>query len=74
MSNLERYVARYGTVAGPKLYHATQSRSAYIGANARRRATIAALTGRPTRAQRRADPEVPAPLLWRDEVGAVDQA
>ena len=52
MIKLETYVARYGTVAGPKLFHATQSRSAYIGANRRKRQTIAALTGRPTRAKR----------------------
>ncbi len=44
MSQLDRYIERYGKVAGPKLYHAVRSRSAYMGANARRRATIARLT------------------------------
>ena len=44
MSQLESYITRYGAVAGPKLYHAIRSRSAYMGANARRRATIARLT------------------------------
>ncbi len=44
MSQLESYITRYGAVAGPKLYHAIRSRSAYMGANARRRAAIARLT------------------------------
>ena len=44
MSQLESYIRKYGEVAGPKLYHAVRSRSAYIGVNNRRRATIARLT------------------------------
>ena len=44
MSQLNRYIDRYGAVAGPKLYHAIRSRSAYMGANSRRRATIARLS------------------------------
>ena len=44
MSQLQSYIAKYGELAGPKLYHAIRSRSAYMGANARRRATIARLT------------------------------
>ena len=50
MSQLDRYIERYGAGAGPKLYHAVRSRSAYIGANARRRAAIARLD--PTRVPR----------------------
>ena len=50
MSQLDSYVRRYGPVAGPKLYHAIRSRSAFMGANRRRRATIARLVGpAPTR-------------------------
>ncbi len=51
MSQLQSYITKYGAVAGPKLYHAIRSRSAYMGANARRRATIARLTDQavPTR-------------------------
>ena len=41
MGQLQSYITRYGPVAGPKLYHAVRSRSAYMGVNARRRATIA---------------------------------
>ena len=33
MTQLQRYVERYGPVAGPKLYHALRSRAAYIGRN-----------------------------------------
>lgn len=47
MSQLDSYIARFGPSAGPKLYHAIRSRSALVGANRRRRATIARLTGRP---------------------------
>lgn len=46
MSQLDSYIARYGPAAGPKLYHAIRSRSALMGANRRRRATIARLDGR----------------------------
>lgn len=46
-SKLDGFIARYGPIAGPKLYHALQSRAAYIGSNARRRRTIARLTGLP---------------------------
>jgi len=64
MSKLESYVVRFGAVAGPKLYHAGQSRAAYIGANSRRRATLAAWTGRPTRPNRPASGAGrPTPLL-----------
>ncbi len=54
MSKLQSYIEKYGAVAGPKLYHAIQSRSALIGANARRRRSIAGLTGRPIVARREA--------------------
>ena len=33
MSQLDSYIRRFGQVAGPKLYHAIRSRSAYMGAN-----------------------------------------
>ena len=49
MGQLPSYLTRYGPVAGPKLYHAVRSRSAYMGANARRRAAIARLTTKPSR-------------------------
>ncbi len=64
MTRLESYVSRFGAVAGPKLHHATQSRSAYIGANGRKRAAIAALIGRPTRTKKSPkDTANPMPLL-----------
>ena len=71
MTKLERYVAKYGPAAGPKLYHALQSRSAYIGANARRRRTIRALTGDPARPARPAvEPATPLlPGLAAEAVG-----
>jgi hypothetical protein len=62
---LQGFIDRYGPVAGPKLYHALQSRAAYIGANSRRRKTIAGLTGSeaaPKRPARPAEADV-APLL-----------
>ena len=46
VGQLQSYITRYGPVAGPKLYHAVRSRSAYMGANARRRATIARLSAK----------------------------
>ena len=49
MTQLQRYVERYGPVAGPKLYHAYQSRAAYIGSSRRRGREIEALTGRKLR-------------------------
>jgi hypothetical protein len=65
VSKLQNYIEKYGPVAGPKLYHALQSRAAYIGANSRRRRTIAGLTGTPTRIERARRPSgsEPAPLL-----------
>jgi len=63
MSRLQDYIKRYGDSAGPRLYHALQSRSAYIGANQRRRQTIRALTGETARpkpsAVAKADGETP---------------
>ena len=47
MTQLQRYIDRYGPLAGPKLYHALQSRAAYIGSSRRRGREIEALTGRP---------------------------
>ena len=52
MSQLDSYIRRYGAVAGPKLYHAIRSRSAYMGANSRRRAAIARLTDIPAATRR----------------------
>ena len=46
-TKLAGFITKYGPVAGPKLYHALQSRAAYIGANSRRRKTIAGLSGSP---------------------------
>ena len=52
MSQLNSYIRKYGEVAGPKLYHAIRSRSAFMGANARRRLTIARLTDEAAPARR----------------------
>lgn len=49
MTQLQRYIERYGELAGPKLYHALQSRAAYIGSSRRRGREIESLTGRPLR-------------------------
>ncbi len=54
VSKLQGFVEKYGPAAGPRLYHALQSRAAYIGANARRRKAIAGLTGEPIRPARSA--------------------
>lgn len=69
-SKLQSYVEKYGPAAGPKLYHALQSRAAYIGANSRRRKAIAGLAGDPIRARRPAGAR-PTPLLpgVEDEAG-----
>ena len=72
MSKVESYIARFGSAAGPKIYHALQSRSAYIGVNTRRRDAIAALTGRPTRARRTMSGRGQTPLL-PEESASVDQ-
>jgi len=65
MTRLERYIDRYGSLAGPKLYHALQSRAAYIGSSRRRGREIESLTGRPLRKRGPARPRVvevaPAP-------------
>jgi hypothetical protein len=44
MRRLQSYVAKYGPVAGPRLYHALQSQAAHAGVNARLRRKIEALT------------------------------
>ena len=59
MSQLDSYIARFGVSAGPKLYHAIRSRSALMGANRRRRATIARVTGE-TAARRESAPPAQA--------------
>jgi hypothetical protein len=63
MSRLDRYIERYGPLAGPKLYHAIQSRSAFMGVSNRRRKAISALTGRPMRVRRKAEAAPVQPLL-----------
>jgi hypothetical protein len=63
MSRLDRYIERYGPVAGPKLYHAIQSRSAYMGVSNRRRRAISELTGKPTRVRRKAEVAPVPPML-----------
>ncbi len=71
-TKLDGYVARYGPIAGPKLYHALQSRAAYIGANARRRKALAGLTGRAVEPRRPATPQAnnPTPMLAGVEIEA----
>ena len=70
-SKLQGFIDKYGPAAGPKLYHALQSRAAYIGANSRRRKTIAGLTGTPASEKRPARPAEsnPTPLLLEAEAG-----
>lgn len=52
MRKLTNYVAKYGPVAGPRLYHALQSQAAHAGVSARLRRKIETLTGRPARRPR----------------------
>lgn len=59
MHKLESYVTKYGPAAGPKLYHAMQSRAAHIGASARRARIIEELTGKATRVRRPAETATP---------------
>lgn len=61
MTQLQRYIDRYGSLAGPKLYHALQSRAAYIGSSRRRGREIETLTGRPLRKRNPARPRPVAP-------------
>lgn len=63
MTQLQRYIDRYGSLAGPKLYHALQSRAAHIGSSRRRGREIETLTGRPLRKRSPARPRAfePAP-------------
>jgi hypothetical protein len=56
MTHLQRYIERYGDLAGPRLYHALQSRAAYIGSSRRRGREIETLTGRPLRKRNPARP------------------
>lgn len=46
MRRLSSYVAKYGPVAGPVLYHSLQSQAAHAGVAARRKRKIAALLAR----------------------------
>jgi hypothetical protein len=61
MTQLQRYVDRFGSLAGPKLYHALQSRAAYIGASRRRGREIEGLTGKPLRRYHPPAPPAPEP-------------
>jgi hypothetical protein len=61
MTQLQRYVERYGELAGPKLYHALQSRAGFIGSSRRRGREIEALTGRRLRKPRPARTAASAP-------------
>jgi len=61
MKRLQKYVGRYGPIAGPKLFHAVQSRAAFIGASRRRAREIEQLTGRPIRVRRAPSARVEAP-------------
>src|SRR3954453_4011384 len=47
MRKLERYVARYGPEAGPKLFHLLQSQAGHASVSARLRRKIATLTTPP---------------------------
>lgn len=44
MRKLERYIARYGPEAGPKLFHLLQSQAGHASVSARLRRKITALT------------------------------
>jgi hypothetical protein len=70
MTQLQRYIERYGESAGPKLYHALQSRAAYIGSSRRRGREIEALTGRRLRRPRTFRPAPHVPGAAPDVAGA----
>lgn len=65
LRKLGHYVARYGPVAGPKLYRALQSQAAHAGVSARLRRKIDRLTGRAPKPDR---PEGPALPLFPEAV------
>ena len=59
MRKLERYIERYGPVAGPKLFHLLQSQAGHASVSARLRRKIVTLTQpRDVAAGREPDAEV----------------
>lgn len=66
----ELYVAKYGPVVGPKLYHALQSQAAHAGVSARLRRKIDILEGRRPRPSRTEEALPLFPELEEVEVGA----
>lgn len=59
LRKLDHYIARYGPVAGPKLYRALQSQAAHAGVSARLRRKIDRLTGRAPKADRHVEAALP---------------
>jgi hypothetical protein len=58
MRKLERYIARYGPEAGPKLFHILQSQAGHASVSARLRRKIASLSQSPaTVAVQQSEPE-----------------
>lgn len=61
MTQLERYIDRYGPKAGAKIYRTIRSRAGYLGTSRRRGREIAEITGRPMTVGRANPPAVSAP-------------
>lgn len=59
LRKIEHYIARYGPVAGPKLYRALQSQAAHAGVSARLRRKIEQLSGRSSGPRRALEPALP---------------
>lgn len=55
---LENYVRKYGSEAGPKLYHALQSQAAHAGVSARLRRKLDVMEGRAPAPVKRVETEV----------------
>jgi hypothetical protein len=70
MRKLERYIARYGPEAGPKLFHLLQSQAGHASVSARLRRKLAALTQQPTRPRRAPAKSDPLPLFPDPEPAA----
>ncbi len=67
----ELYVAKYGPLLGPKLYHALQSQAAHASVSARLRRKIDVIEGRRPRQHR---DEEPLPLFPESEEAGVGAA
>jgi hypothetical protein len=69
MRKLERYIARYGPEAGPKLFHVLQSQAGHASVSARLRRKIEALS-RPRDVVAEEEPAAEVLPLFPETVGS----